>query len=53
MVILITEILDLKAKRFTRVKENNFIKLKDLIHHERITILNFYAYNNTFSIYIK
>ena len=53
VVILITEIIDLQAKRFTSDKEGHFTILRGVIHQEDIATLNYCAYNNTVSKYVK
>ena len=45
VAILISDKIDLKIKKITRVKEGHYIMIKGSIQEEDITIVNIYAPN--------
>ena len=45
VAILISDKIDLKIKKITRVKEEHYIMIKGSIQEEDITIVNIYAPN--------
>ena len=51
LAILISDKIDFKIKKITRVKEGHSLIIKRSIQEEEITILNIYAPNRSTSIY--
>ena len=45
VAILISDKIDLKIKKITRVKEGHYIMIKGSIQEENITVVNIYAPN--------
>lgn len=51
--MLISDIVDFRAKNITRNNEGHFIMIKESIHEDNITALNTYASKNRILKYMK